>query len=187
MTDNTNAKLTSDVQKELMRIMNITWDDIRVNEQGVISNHQRNTRGERVAVANESRLFFVMGLVFSLTAVGIFILTHTMPSVDDDRFVGITLPIIFGLIGLSCLLGFYMIIRAVRLDFRGNRVEQVAGLAIVTITDDSAMLKVNDETFSAHREVLERIKHMEPYVIYYLPRTKNVMSIQHLSDINQHD
>lgn len=177
---NTNTEHTSDAQKELMRVMDVTWDDIHTNEQGKISNHQFNTRGTRVAQTGCFLLF--LGLIFAGTAIGVFILTNMLSTTEEDMVVGTVLLIVFGLIGLFCILGFYLNIRAIGLDWRGNRVERVEGLAVVTITDDSATLKINDTTFLASSNVLERIKHMDQYIVYYLPRTRNVISMQHLPD-----
>ena len=63
-----------------------------------------------------------------------------------------------------------------------NRFETTQGIAVVNVTEHQSHLEINGLKLNASPDVLRRVRHLDPYVIHYLPESKVILSMEHIPD-----
>lgn len=159
-------------QQELMRGLNITEEDIAVNRLGQISMMQR----EKILLQHKEKV-----IILALSAVGLLVLaiyTFTVFADEGKTNYSTTLAILFG-IGLVIEMIVMVVVGKLGRDVKEGLVETVQGLAIVTSNRQKIYsLSVNDIRFKMPQAAILYIKHLEPHVIYYLPKTKMIVAVE---------
>lgn len=180
--ENKKKKLTGQ-QGELMRALDITHDDLLANDNGVISPAQKETLAKRQNY--QWKQYNVVGIVMMLFAfiVPTIALISSEGNLDRDGVIGISLMLtIFIGIGLSSLgYGFWKR-QQLNADLKNNQVTTTQGIAVVNITENASILEINGMELNAPEDVLRRIKHLDAYLVHYLPNTKTILSMEHIDD-----
>ncbi|MDQ7027116.1 MAG: hypothetical protein Q9P01_21880 [Anaerolineae bacterium] len=163
-----NKSLTR--QEELMEALNITEDDITANREGRITPEQKLNLQKRV---RRRIIFIVLGAIF-LLVLGIY----TVNVFLREGVTGNSIPpALTFTVGLLIELIVVMIVGRFGNDVKDGHVEAMQGLAVVK-SGETYSLSVNNIRFNAPQKAIIRIKHLEPHIIYYLPRSKVVLSVE---------
>jgi hypothetical protein len=87
---------------------------------------------------------------------------------------------------ISIVLGAFLAYKwwTVRNELETSDVQTVQGIAVVSLdnTQNRGKLEINGMELKASPDVLRRIRHLEPYIVHYLPDSKIVLSMAHLDD-----
>lgn len=175
-------KLTS-VSGELMEALNITPDDLAANNDGYISDHQREALSEPMAGSHGNH--YAVGFLLMMIALGILVVGGGLSLLFSSPTDGYTI-----LIGTGILLGVSIFIiflgrrkRYALIDeLERNEFATMQGIAIVQLDDNTSKFEINDVMFKPDRDIVLRIKHLEPYLIHYLPESKTILSMEHIPD-----
>ncbi|MGB7340700.1 MAG: hypothetical protein WBC91_17510 [Phototrophicaceae bacterium] len=175
-------KLTGQ-QGELMRALDITHDDLRANDNGVISPEQRESLVKRQNY--QWKEYNVIGI--AMTLFGLIVPTIAFFSsegnLDRDAVIGISVLVsIFMLIGVTSLGYGFLKRQQLQTDLNNKQVATTQGIAVVNISDEESILEINGMKLNASQDVLRRIKHLDAYVIHYLPNTKTILSMEHIDN-----
>jgi hypothetical protein len=175
-------KLTGQ-QGELMRALDITHDDLRANDNGVISPEQRESLVKRQNY--QWKEYNVIGI--AMTLFGLIVPTIAFfaseGNLDRDAVIGISVLVsIFMLIGVTSLGYGFLKRQQLQIDLKNNLVATTQGIAVVNISDEESILEINGMKLNASQDVLRRIKHLDAYVIHYLPNTKTILSMEHIDN-----
>jgi len=168
---------------ELMRVLNITEDELRANAAGYLTDLQRATLMDTLQHRTRTtgilgRVFASLGVVFLLLG-GVLYTTSIVPVV----------PIVFALLGViytilgSAFIGTEALQRGrLRRDIADNAPRTVEGIAVVNINDRqrTGVLEIGGLRLHASPDVLRRVRHMEPYVAHYLPETHTLISLDQI-------
>ena len=162
---------------ELMRVLDITPEDIAANDAGYISEHQREVVNQREG--HQRRQYILAGIVMALIAVVFMGVSLIDP---DDVQVWILLSSL--MLSLSLFLGGFGFVMRQQLqnELNKGKVATVQGIAVVVLEEDKQHLEINGQKLKANPDVLRRVKHLDPYVIHYLPNSKTILSMQPLSE-----
>lgn len=157
-------------QEELMEALNITEDDIAANREGRITSTQQQKLKKRGRIR---LMFIVLGAIF-LLVLGIY----TVNVFLREGITGNSIPpaMSFG-IGLLIELIVIWVVGKFGNDVKEGHVEAIQGLAVVK-SGETYSLSVNNIRFNAPQKAIIRIKHLEPHIVYYLPRSKVVLSVE---------
>jgi hypothetical protein len=161
-------------QEELMLALDVTEDDILANRNGQLLPEHKQKIFKR-----ESRRLVPIGCG-TLTILGLIFLVIMVIRNEgaDDGFI--LLCEIIGLALMMISLGGFQAIRKLiqfRQDMQAGIVESIQGLAVVE-AGRGYSLSMNDVRFEAPQQAILRIKHLEPHIIHYLPRSKIVVSVE---------
>lgn len=179
----TEKKKLLSADAELMRALGITDDDLAANEAGQVTQRQREVVEEYDFYQKIGQLF--MGGIFGI--IGVIALIAAMLELTRPGELGADLG--FMLFGAIFVVIAFGMIRSrshkrhtIAMDVLENRVGTMQGIAVVTQRDDNTpgYLEVNDQRFEVGDEVLKRIRHLEPYLIYFLQESKVVIAMQHM-------
>ncbi len=180
MSEPKKKKLTGQ-QAELMRALDITPEDIDANDAGYISDHQRATVVRRQwyrwwPFLIPTAIFAVMPIIFMVIA-----------ATEAEAM----LPMVFTSLGFwIAAAGFGGAIwwqwLQLQKDLRKNEVHTVQGIAVVNVnrTSNSSIshLEIGGLKLKASPDVLLRVRHLDPYVVHYLPESKVILSMQHIDE-----
>ncbi|MCA9911934.1 MAG: hypothetical protein KC496_01235 [Anaerolineae bacterium] len=180
MSEPKKKKLTGQ-QAELMRALDITPEDIEANDAGYITEHQRNTVMKRQ---------WYRWWPF-LIPTGIFTLMPMFFMVIAATEAEAVLPLVLTSIGFwitAAAFGGTLWWQWLQLqkDLRKNEIHTIQGIAVVNVsrTNNSSIsyLEINGMKLKASPEVLLRVRHLDPYVVNYLPESKIILSMQHVDE-----
>ena len=156
-------------QEELMLALNITEDDIIANRNGQLLPEHRKTILKREKHRNPfvgCGALVILGMLF-LAVIGF----------RDEGITGcisVTLVIIM-LLAVEVPEARKLI--QFRQDMQAGVVESLQGLAVVE-AGRGYSLSMNDIRFEAPQQVMLRIKHLEPHIFHYLPKSKIIVSVE---------
>lgn len=180
MSEPKKKKLTGQ-QAELMRALDITPEDIEANDAGYITEHQRKTIVGRQ---------MYRWLPFLIPA-GIFLL---MPPIYLFIILAepeAAVPLLFTSLGFwAAAAGFGIAVfwqwRNLQKDLARGEVRSAQGIAVVNVNHAkntyNSSLEIGDLKLKASPKVLLRVRHLEPYVVNYLPESKVIVSMQHVDE-----
>jgi hypothetical protein len=176
MSNQKKKKKPGGVQAELMNALNITPDDIRANENGHITDGQR----DRLRQHRQKRERFYAGLALAVTVAVTFWLTvfgFLFGLAENITLLAlITLLVAGGLAGVAWFAKRQQLIQQTTAD----QVESVQG--IVVANTENNRLEINGLRLRASADVLRRVRHLEPYVVHYLPGSKIVLSMEYIDN-----
>lgn len=168
-------------QQELMNVFGFTQSDLETNREGRLTKFQAQKvmkrESNRWKVPMFAGLFIVLLPMICLIS-PVFILS--LP-VRSNGLVPLTLlfsPIVFA--GLVFFRQGFFRRQHIKSDINLGRVEAVQGIAIVDISDrnHTPKLTIQNHHFAVSRNALLRIKHLEPHIVYFLPRSKIIVSVE---------
>lgn len=175
-------KLTT-ASGELMEALNITPEDLAANNDGYISDHQREALTE-IGVGSHGR-YTLSGCFLGLLSLPFFVLAGIFAFLSaptpDVYLMLVMAGIFFSLAFLLTRIGRHKRF-ALAKDLERNEFSTMQGIAIVKIDENNSTVEINDIVFDPDKDVLFRIKHLEPYLIHYLPKTKTILSMEHIPD-----
>ena len=167
---------------ELLRALQISPDDVQANDQGYITDHQRET-----LITREHKQFaplYVPTLIGFFVFLFMLMLSTFAPIAPEDMEAFLFLTGSAGLI--SGVLGAFLAYNwwVVRNELKADDVQTVQGIAVVTLdnTHNMGKLEINGVELKASPDILRRIRHLEPYTVHYLPDSKIVLSMAHIDD-----
>lgn len=153
--------------------LNYDADDLAANRAGRMSERQMAS-----LMGNAAALWIGAGvaLVFLLLWLGLFALLYSQAQDDTTRSAVIIANAIIG--GLVVLVSVFVALerRKVLADRREGRVEQISGKLMVDARNTSVI--VENRRFRLPSTALLRFQHLEPYTLYYAPRSKQVLSAE---------
>lgn len=172
-----------------MRLLNITPDDISANEKGEISARQIDTVPGRSQHRWQIYIDYAeLGMVILIVPVMLFLFIGM-----SEKFI---LPgsLVFLPIAGSLLAGRWEQWK-IQQEVQRERVRSVRGRVsfVPALSRPPSKpsrdglhalegFKIGDVHFQPSRDVLYHIKYNQPYVVYYLPDTKIILSMKHLPD-----
>ncbi|MCA9915124.1 MAG: hypothetical protein KC496_17335 [Anaerolineae bacterium] len=171
-----------DADGELMNALGITEDDLAANENGVLTPHQVDTLRQSETYNGYGSLLF--GFIFGaigIATLGVPVSLLFNPPIAWDEFIGVSiLGLIFSVIGFIAIALRTVKRRKMDADIANNRLSTMQGIAVVTVgdSDTRGYLEVNEQRFNVSKDVLKRIQHLEPYLVYYLEESKVILSMQ---------
>lgn len=169
-----------DRQQLLMQAFNFRASDLKANQSGKLSQRQI----QLYMLKQISPLIFGTIISFLLTVPIILIILWVNPKNLVAGFV------LFAIYSPSIALGITVSFRLrrirrqsfIRNEMNYRRVARVQGLTIVDISNSSrsyyGKLKVNNCIFRLQHEELLCVKHLEPHIVYYLPKSKIIVSVE---------
>jgi len=170
-------KKLSGQQGELMRVLDIVPDDLIANDEGYISERQQESVLKRQAYQWQG--FFVVSILLGLFG----LLFGGFAAFNTDK-----------LLPLLAMTGFFLLIatflgvasalyrQKVKGELQKNRFETTQGIAIVNVTEHQSQLEINGLKLDASPDVLRRVQHLQPYLIHYLPESKVILSMEHITE-----
>lgn len=174
--ENKKKKLTGQ-QGELMRALDISVDDLIANDDGYISDAQRESVPKRQSYQWLQYKILVgafssIALIFPIL---VFLLDDIEPAILLLSLFFISLATFFGSVGIYQY-------RRLKKDLEANTFPTVQGIAVVNIGESESYLEINGMKLNASPDVLRRVRHLEPYIIHYLPNSKVILSMEHIDD-----
>lgn len=165
-------------QRELMKVFDFAESDLAKNRVGKLANYQ----GRRVIdrerwYCNEP---IIPGLGFGFFAsLGIAALMKDAPMDEVLIFLVLTLGMSLGLFAQSANRWF-----SIWSDVNRGEVSSTRGIVTVDIGDrrHKPKLSIGSLQLKANRNALLRIKHLEPHIVYFLPRSKIIVSVEVVED-----
>ena len=170
-----SIRKTTTPQQELMKCLNFTAKDLAMNQMGKLSERQKQHIYwlEQYRWTRPLILSAILGLLL-LTDAG-YISASLMLYDKDTIPQGAMLAIIVLL--MLIMWGIFETVASYR-DVQHKILSDVTGVQGIAIVDMRGFLQIGNETFFLPHETLLRIKHLEPHVVYYLPRWKQILSIE---------
>lgn len=170
--------------------LNFTAEDLATNRQGMLSARQQKilTQVDAQPDLNKFPTRFIQGLMVVGIIIGWFV-----SSLEAGRENLVWFGAIVAIFILATLLFGWMLLFVLHKKFlvRRNklietRVQSQTGVVILDsgITSRGATQQqyhrftLNDQTFNISREGFLRFKHLERYIIYYLPKSKIIVSAE---------
>jgi hypothetical protein len=186
MTDKAKSKTLSR-QQELMRAFDFTMRDLAANREGTITESHKKALLKR----ERRRLLFFTRAVLIPVAVAIpilIIVVWLMFKVPLQEVLFSTSTLLWlGFLGVFTLPFMPFILwewfsryRVVS-ELNKEQIKRVQGLAVIDVSNEQlpyADVTINNIKMSAIRDAVLRIKHLEPHIVYYLPRSKIVVSVE---------
>jgi hypothetical protein len=160
-------------EDELMYAIGFTPVELAANRDGVLSEYQR----KKFRVERRTN---VVATIFSLLiAVAIFLFGQARFSAMDGIFLWI--PI--GFCGIAALFAIVKVDELHR-DVTQNRVEAVQGRVSLDITENryrsAYTIKIQDRMWDVNKHIFLAFKNGDPYVVYYAPYGKKILSAEWL-------
>ncbi len=157
----------------LMDTFRFNMRDLHANREGYITKSQRTKilRRDTGALVRILSMFIVLAF---LAMMGLLI-----DFIVSTRF-GITDAVLIYLLAFSGLITIITFPYWLYMTYalRGARVESVQGIIVLDTSPQRAMVKIGRLKLRAHRDALLTLKHMSPYVIHYLPKSKIIVSVE---------
>ena len=169
MIDKAKGKTLSR-QQELMRAIDFTMRDLAANRIGRLSVSQH----KNLATANTKQAIF-WGCFCCIPTLVVLAFAGVYYQEWKGDVLLVTSPFFIVLLLFTVYAGRQ--IWTLRREINEGHVQSVQGLAVVQ-TQQGFSITVNDMTLYAPLEAILRIKHLEPHIIYYLPRSKVVVSVE---------
>jgi len=168
-------------QAELMRALDITPEDLEANDAGIITENQRETIVRRQMYRwwpflIPAGIFLFMPLIYLVIAVA------------EPETV---LPMLLTALGfLGGAAGFGGAVwwqwQQLQRDLAKGEVRTVQGIAVVNVNQArntyNSYLEIGDLKLKASPKVLLRVRHLDPYIVNYLPESKVILSMQHIDE-----
>jgi hypothetical protein len=161
-------------QEELMYAFNFSDADLEANREG------RFTEEHRLKVSNRESTrgigLVLVGIIAGIMWTAWFLAALSSPNTELYMYLVL---IIF--IGLSCTLvaAGYVENSITHSEIDFSRVEAVQGIAVIDAElRGKQVVKIGSLQFKANRDALLRIKHLEPHIVYFLPRSKIIVSVE---------
>ncbi|MGB7340699.1 MAG: hypothetical protein WBC91_17505, partial [Phototrophicaceae bacterium] len=172
-------KLTGQ-QGELMRVLDITHDDLHANDNGTITPAQQASVLKRQGYQLKTPTIFatVFAMLGILMTLGIF---FEQRAEGDVSVIGVIAVLSFFLAAaaIPALFAFWKR-QSLKNELASNQVATTQGIAVVSIGENTSMLEMNGMKLNAPVAVLRRIKHLDRYVVHYLPKTNVILSMEHI-------
>lgn len=169
-------KLTGQ-QGELMRALDISAEDLLANDEGYITDEQRESVPKRQSYAFTQ--YKVLAGVFSSIALIFPVIVFLADDVPAEiLFISLfflAMATFFGGVGLYQY-------RRLKNDLASGSFQTVQGIAVVNVGESEANLEINGMKLNASPDVLRRVRHLEPYIIHYLPNSKVILSMEHIDN-----
>ncbi|MFN8371478.1 MAG: hypothetical protein U0694_01175 [Anaerolineae bacterium] len=158
------------IQKMWDNLYNFSEDDIKVNAAGFLTEKQH--AGFRFMLYRSAPAGAILGIILAPIIVQLTILQlRPTPNLETERSIFIW---IMTLLIIAIYLFFGVLWWQLRRDFNDNQVLQVSGLARV----GKYRFKVDDVGFWT--STIYPVEDGKVYRIYYLPRTKTILSYEEL-------
>jgi hypothetical protein len=168
------AKIPSP-QQELMKSMNFTAKDLAMNQMGKLSERQKQYIYwlEQYRWTRPLILCAILGLLLLGDAgyISASLMLYDKNTVPQGAILATVVLL------MLIIWGSFETITSYR-DVQHKLHSYVEGVQGIAIVDMRGFLQVGNETFFLPYEILLRIKHLEPHVVYYLPRWKQILSIE---------
>lgn len=170
-------------QQELMYVFNFSWRDLEANRRGEVPDAQRVRLLNRESKRWQQPL--VVGLVLivasamcGLITIGFMNLESNLRYSETIQFWFFFAILIF--IGVLMEIDGFSKMRRLKKSIQSDGIKSVQGIAIVDIGDNrrKPQLTINDYHFVLSRRAILRIKHLEPHIVYFLPRSKIIVSVE---------
>jgi hypothetical protein len=182
MSEDSKNKLLSR-QEELMYGFQFSDEDLGANREGCFTECQREIV---LAHGRLQWLFYhgagIFGVLFFGLATILFILTIFGSPRREWFFILLAIALTsFGIVGSIHVLKLGPKSRKTLLqDLDEGVAKSIQGLAVVDAGDTrgAATITVNEVKFTAPRDAILRVKHLEPHIFYYLLRSKVILSVE---------
>ncbi|MEL6307509.1 MAG: hypothetical protein AAFR81_07910 [Chloroflexota bacterium] len=175
-------KLTT-ASGELMQALNITPEDLAANNNGYITDHQREMLSDPNAGSHGN--YYAVGCLTSLIGLGFLVVggvfAFLSAPVTDLYLMLVMMGIFLSISVFTIVIGRrkrYALID----ELERSAFSTMQGVAIVKLDENNSTVEINDIVFDPDKDVLFRIKHLEPYLVHYLPKTKTILSMEHIPD-----
>ena len=167
-------KLTGQ-QGELMRALEISVDDLIANDEGYITEAQRTSLPKREA-------YQWIGQLIISSIIGSVLLFILLPMILTAmrEIHPATLSNVTFLFLVTVFIAWHGFISYNRLknDLLANKLHTVQGIAVI----NKGRLEINGLKLNASPDVLSRVLNLAPYIVHYLPNSKVILSMEHISD-----
>lgn len=168
-------------EAELMRALDMTPEDLEANDTGYITEHQRET-----VVRRQMYRWWPF-----LIPAGIFMFIPLIYLVIAAAEPEAALPMLFTSLGFwAGAAGFGGAVwwqwSRLKKDLAKGEVRTVQGIAVVNVNyaknTYNSYLEIGDLKLKASPKILLRVRHLEPYIVHYLPESKVVLSMQYIDE-----
>lgn len=157
----------------LQQALNFTADDLKQNQQGTLSEAQKQSLMQRRLKMQRSWLpTLVVGIVIGGT--GFIILPNSLPF-----FIGFMIVSV-GLL-LMALQAYLNIRRAVQSDIQHGSVKSVTGNLTVEWIKNRRILHIQDTYFDVPVKILDAFQTHENYTLYFAPESGVLLSAEHIT------
>jgi hypothetical protein len=170
-------------QQELMNAFDFTMRDLAANREGTITETHKRAVLRREQQRWMLYIYLLLGCIFlSLLFWGIAQNNPDGGFVMSYIYVGAVY--VFPLIALALLPFFlwgFFVRHRIGNELKREQVAVLQGIAVVDTSYERRQygdVTVNNTKLNAKRDAVLRIKHLEPHIIYYLPRTKVILSVE---------
>lgn len=166
-------------QQLLMQAFGFTYDDLTANRSGKLTLHQR--RKHRNSNILHGCAWISIGLVALVPAMLIFVSIAITMDADLDSGIAtlLSIAIIGTFIGFGVAgSGVINLVFSYR-DVQAHEVKRIQGLAVIIASANAQpMLTIHNLKFKMSRKQIAHIKALEPHIVYYLPKSKRIVSIE---------
>lgn len=180
MSEPKKKKLTGQ-QAELMRALDIMPEDIEANDAGYITDHQRNTVMKRQWYRWWP--FLIPAGIFLVLPIIYLIIGLSEPDAALPMFLT-SLGFLGGAVGFGGVVWWQW--NTLQKDLAKGEVRSVQGIAVVNVNrannNSISYLEINGLKLKASPNILLRVRHLDPYVVNYLPDSKVIVSMQHVDE-----
>jgi len=149
--------------------------DLHANREGHITKSQFKKAIQRDT--RPIRQIILVSLVITLLS-AIVLITDIVS--NDSRGLSTTGEVAFMVLiysGLFLIVATLTWLPFISLNIR-QEVATTQGIVIVDIHPNRAIVKIGNLKLRAHRDAILTLKHMNPYVIHYLPGSKVIVSVE---------
>lgn len=170
------------MKKHRLNQEQILMDAFRFNLRDLQSN-----REGRITKSHSSKIFqrdarYSQQVIAGLVVVAfISILAMLIEWVSNNRGSGLMGMLGFMGLAFSGILLLPSISRLWQMTVQVHSSHQIAAIQGIIVLDTSPqrpMVKIGRVKLRAHRDALLTLKHMSPYVIHYLPKSKIIVSVE---------
>lgn len=164
-------------QQLLMNAFDFRAKDLKANQSGKLTLHQRQKH--RNSNIFHGCAWISIGLLLLLPAVPFFVLSLITMDVRNLTFSASLFAIAIAFIGLSIAgIGLINLVFSNR-DIQSLEVKKIQGLAVVnTPAKAESSLSINNIKFKLPGKKIATIKPLEPHIVYYLPKSKIIVSVE---------
>src|SRR5689334_8069457 len=152
------------LEAEFMRAVGFTPDDLAANREGVLSDYQK----QQLIRQRANTLYFGVPVTVILLFMARLFLVTDLPG------------ILFGLIPILFIAAMMVSWYRLNRDIQLNRVIGIQGNIRVDTMGRNFVLRVGDLSLKIDRAAFNAFKNDHPYMIYYVPHSKRLLSAEWL-------
>lgn len=170
-----NAKMkTLSFQEELMDVLKFSETDLALNREGRLSIEQMRDLKSRETIRGNALI--LAGVIAGILWLCWFVVALLRP--DTPVHVYMLFIMFIGFSGISVIVGYFQNAE-LNAEIARGQVESIEGVALVnTESRLQGSIKIDDFPLKINRQALQYVKHLEPHIVYFLPRSKIIVSVE---------